>query len=183
MSLESLVDEIRARGEADLKSVADGRSAEEAKIATDRDAKIDRLRADAARAIELEAARLKAQKLAAAKLAARKLLYAAREQRLGRTLEETRSMLASFTDEAEYAGVLKRMFAAASESLGSTLRVTGRAEDAALLKRIAGKSFDPTPRRIVGGLVAETPDGRRRLDFSFDELLRLRGDKVRELVA
>ncbi len=183
MSLENLVEEIRARGEADLSAVADGRAREEAKVAAERDAKIAQLRAEAARAIELEAARLKAQKLAAAKLAARKLLYAAREQRLGRTLEETRTLLADFTEEAEYAAVLKRMFSSASETLGASLRVTGRAEDGPLLKRIAGKAFDPTPRPILGGLVAETPDGRRRLDFSFDELLRLRGDKVRELVA
>ncbi len=183
MPLETLVDEIRARGEADLRSVAENREREEAAIAAGRDRRIEELRAEAARTIELESARLKAQRLAAAKLAARKLLYAAREQRLNRSLEETRSLLSDFTDDPEYAGVLKRMFAGASEALGNSLKVTGRAEDAALLRRVAGKSFDPTPRPILGGLVAETPDGRRRLDFSFDELLRLRGGKVRELVA
>jgi len=32
-------------------------------------------------------------------------------------------------------------------------------------------------------LIAETPDGSRRLNLSFDELLRLREDRVRELLA
>ncbi len=183
MTLESLVEEIRSRGEADLKAVTDNRSREEAAIAAARDRRIEELRSESARAIEVETARGKAQRVAAAKLAARKLLYAAREERLSRSLEESRTLLSDFTEEAEYASVLKRMFSAATDALGSSVRVTGRAEDAALLRKIAGKTFDPTPRPILGGLVAETPDGRRRLDFSFDELLRLRGDKVRELVA
>jgi hypothetical protein len=31
--------------------------------------------------------------------------------------------------------------------------------------------------------VAETPDGSRRLNLSFDELLRLHEDRVRELLS
>lgn len=183
MSLESLVDEIRARGENELRSVADARARREAEIAAARDRRVEELRTEAARTTEIESARLQAQKIAAAKLAARKLLYGAREQRLVRSLEETRGLLADFTNDPEYAEVLKRMFAAASGTLGTSLKVAGRADDAALLKRIAGKAFDPTPKAIVGGLIAESPDRRRRLDLSFDELLRLRGDTVRALVA
>ena len=183
MSLESLVDEIRARGEADLRAIAERRAQEAATIASAKDRRIEELRSESTRSIELEAAQLKTQRLAAAKLAARKLLYAAREERLTQSLEGTRALLAEYTNEPEYASALKRMFSAASEVLGPSLKVSGRSEDAALLRRIAGKSFDPASRSILGGLVAETPDGRRRLDFSFDELLRLRGDKVRELVA
>lgn len=183
MSLESLVDEIRSRGEAELRTLGEARAKETAAIAAARDQKIERLRQESARSLELEAARLRAQRIAAAKLAARKLLYSAREERLERSLDETRNLLAEFTDEPEYANVLKRMFATASDLLGSSVTVSGRSEDAALLRKVAGKVFDATPRSIVGGLIAETPDGRRRLDFSFDELLRLRGDKVRELVA
>ncbi len=183
MSLETLVDEIRSRGESELRTLAEQRAKEEAASAAARDRKIEELRRDSARSVELESTRLRAQRIAAAKLAARKLLYSAREQRLERSLEETRTLLADYTSEPEYANVLKRMFGTATDTLGGSVNVSGRAEDAALLRRIAGKAFDPTPRPILGGLVAETPDGRRRLDFSFDELLRLRGDKVRELVA
>lgn len=183
MSLESLVDEIRARGESELRSVAEQRARDEASIAASRDGRVEELRREATRMLETEVARLQAQRLAAARLSARKLLYAAREERLARALDQTRALLSAFTSEAEYAEVLRRMHAAASQSLGSSLRIFGRSEDAALLRRLAGRSFDATPRAILGGLVAETPDGRRRLDLSFDELLRLRGDKVRELLA
>jgi len=75
------------------------------------------------------------------------------------------------------------MIARAGERLGRSTRVSGRADDAALLTRLAGKSFDAAPRPILGGIVAETPDGRRRLDLSFDELMRQHADAVRGLLA
>lgn len=183
MSLESLVDEIRRRGESELAGIEGEARAEAAKIAAERDQRVAALREEAAKATETEVARERAHRLAAAKLAARKLLYEAREQRLARAIDETRKLLAEFTGSPAYAGVLRRMFTTASAQLGKPVRVSGRPADAALLGKIAGKAFDPKPRNILGGLVAETPDGRRRLDLSFDELLRLRGDRIRELLA
>jgi len=183
MSLESLVDEIRARGETELKTVAAQREAELAEIAAERDARVTAVRADAAKATEAEVARYRAQRVAAAHLAARRLLYEAREERLARGFEETRKLLSDITDDVEYAAVLRRMISSAGARLGKSARVSGRAEDAALLARLAGRSFDPAPRPILGGVVAETPDGRRRLDLSFDELLRQRADAVRRILA
>jgi vacuolar-type H+-ATPase subunit E/Vma4 len=75
------------------------------------------------------------------------------------------------------------MVGVATSTLGKQLKITGRAEDAAVLAKVAGKSFDPAPQPILGGLIAETPDGRRRLNLSFDELLRLNEDRLRELLA
>ena len=183
MSLESLVEEIRRRGEADLAVLTASRDAETAKIVAARDRQVADVRAHAARATDAEIAHERTQRLAAAKLQARKLLYEAREQRLERAIAETRTLLQEYTKSPQYPAVLKRMMSTATDALGKQVRVLGRGEDAALLARVAGKSFDPTPQAILGGLVAETPDGSRRLNLSFDELLRLREDRVRELLA
>ncbi|MGA8603509.1 MAG: V-type ATP synthase subunit E family protein [Thermoplasmata archaeon] len=183
MSLESLVDEIRRRGEADLAALTARRDEEAAKVSAEKDRRLAELRSESAKATEAEVARERAQRLAGAKLQARKLLYEAREERLTSAIGETRALLQEYTRSAEYPTVLKRMVAVATGSLGKQLRVSGRTEDAALLAKVAGKSFDPTPQPIVGGLVAETPDGSRRLNLSFDELLRLREDRVREILA
>ncbi len=182
MSLESLVDELRSRGESELRTIVAQRDAELARIAADREAKVAQSRADAAKATEAELARDRAQRLAAAHLAARRLLYEAREEKLDAGLAATRKLLSDLTETPQYADVLRRQLAAATSRLGRSVRVFGRAEDAALLARLAGKSFDAEPRPILGGLVAETPDGRRRLDLSFDELLRQRADAVRALL-
>jgi vacuolar-type H+-ATPase subunit E/Vma4 len=183
MGLETLVAEIRSRGEAELKAVEEARDTEIAAIASDRDAKIQKIRAETQRSAELESARERAQRIAGAKLRSRKLLYEAREARLKSALESTRTLLSDYTRSDAYPAVLKRMVDTAGDALGKQLRIRGRAEDAARLQKAAGKSFDPAPLPIVGGLVAETADGSRRLNLSFDELLRLREDRVRELLA
>ena len=182
MSLESLVDEIRARGESELKAIADRREADLRAIVADRDARVAQVRSDSAKATDAELARDRAQRIAAAHLAARRLLYEAREERLAQGFAATRKLLADLAEEPDYADVLRRMIARAGDRLGRSARVSGRAEDAALLARLAGKSFDPTARTILGGIVVETPDGRRRLDLSFDELLRQHADAVRALL-
>jgi vacuolar-type H+-ATPase subunit E/Vma4 len=183
MSLESLVEEIRRQGEADLAALVAQRDTEVAKIVADRDRQVEEARTEIARATDAEVAHERAQRLAAAKLQARKLLYEAREKRLESAIGETRTLLQEYTRSPHYPAVLKRMMAAATDSLGRQVRILGRSEDAALLARVAGKSFDPTPQPILGGLIAETVDGSRRLNLSFDELLRLREDRVRELLA
>ncbi|HXW66958.1 MAG TPA: V-type ATP synthase subunit E [Thermoplasmata archaeon] len=183
MSLDSLIEEIRARGEAELRATLEAQRTELGRLASERDRAIADAGTASARSADAEIARERAQRIAAAKLAARQRLYEARERRLEEGLRATRVLLAEFTNDPEYPEVLRRMVAVATNELGRPIRVSGRAEDAARLGKIAGKSFDPTPRPIVGGLVAETPDGNRRLNLSFDELLRLREDRVRELLA
>jgi len=183
MSLEDLVEEIRRRGEAELRSIQQAQTEEAARIAAERDRRIGEIRAESQRATEAEVARERAQRLAAAKLQARKQLYEAREKRLSSAIEGTRRLLLGYTATSAYAPTLKRMFQAATDQLGKSVRVMGRSEDASLLTKVAGKSFDPTPAPILGGLIAETTDGSRRLNLSFDELLRLKEDRVRELLA
>jgi V/A-type H+-transporting ATPase subunit E len=183
MSLDRLVEEIRRRAEDDLQQQAARQANEEAAVATGRDARIAAVGEQTLRTTEREITRERAQKLASAKLEARKLVYAAEESRMSDALGETRELLADYTDSDEYPKVVKRMVAYASEVLGKSTKVMGRSADAALLKKVAGSGFDPTPQAILGGIVAESADGSRRLNLSFDELLRLREDRVRQLLA
>jgi vacuolar-type H+-ATPase subunit E/Vma4 len=183
MTLEALVEEIRQRGEAELRATLEKQKSEAQKITADRDHRIAEIRDASARATETEVAREKAQRIAAAKLQSRKMLYEAREKRLEQALRETRELLVAYTGSPDYPAVLKRMVEVANSSLGKSVRISGRSVDAAALSKAAGKSFDPTAQPILGGLIAEMPDKSRRLNLSFDELLRLREDAVRELLA
>jgi vacuolar-type H+-ATPase subunit E/Vma4 len=183
MSLENLVEEIRQHAEAELKATLEKQRAEETQINADRERRLAEIRTASQRATEADVARERAQRIAAAKLQARKMLYEAREKRLEDGLRETRALLAEYTTSSAYPTVLKRMVEAATTSLGRQIRISGRGEDASLLAKVAGKTFDPTPQPILGGLIAETTDKSRRLNLSFDELLRLREDEVREILA
>lgn len=182
MALDRLVDEIRQRADAELRAEEARAAAEERRVLDEAERRAQEIRADTQRRAEAEAGREVAQKVAGAKLQARKLVYAAMERRTSAQLEELRGMLGEFTETSEYPKVLKRMYARTVEQLGKQVRVSGRREDAAVLKSIAGKGFDDTPQAILGGFIAESADGARRLNLSFDELLRLREDRVRTVL-
>jgi vacuolar-type H+-ATPase subunit E/Vma4 len=114
---------------------------------------------------------------------ARKLEYEAREKAMASSLASVRELLGDLTRSEEYGAVLARMYALAVNQLGKDVRISGRSEDSTILKSLAGRGFNPAPQPILGGLVAETADGERRLTLSFDELLRLRDDRVRKLLS
>jgi vacuolar-type H+-ATPase subunit E/Vma4 len=183
MSLERLVEEIRVRAEEELRSEQARLHSEAGRIAADRDRRIAEVQKESKRLTELETHRERAQKIAAARLAARKLAYEARERQMGDALAQSRTLLQGYTKDPEYPQVLKRMFSMATDQLGKTVRIYGRSEDASVLKSVGGKNFDDRKAPILGGLIAETPDGNRRLNLSFDELLRLREDRLRDLLA
>jgi vacuolar-type H+-ATPase subunit E/Vma4 len=182
MSLERLVEEIRSRGEAELKEIEARVASESEQIAKEQDRRIQEIGEAERRHGELEANRERAQRVAAAKLHARQKLYEAREARLQKGVLETRELLRAYAESPPYASVLERMYRVARAELGGSIVVRGRAEDAALLRKVAGSAFQSRAEPIVGGLIAATPDGRRRLNLSLDELLRLREDRVRELL-
>jgi vacuolar-type H+-ATPase subunit E/Vma4 len=183
MTLERLVEEIRLRAEEELRAEQAKLDEERRRIETDRDRRVEELRAESTRSADAEAQRIRVQTVAAARLAARKLAYEAKERRMADALDQSRQLLRSYTQDPEYKEVLKRMIATAADELGKNVRISGRTEDASALKTLAGKGFDERAQPILGGIVAETPEGNRRLNLSFDELLRLREDRLRELLA
>jgi vacuolar-type H+-ATPase subunit E/Vma4 len=165
MGLDKLLDEIRQRGEAQLDEVAKATAAARTAITEDRDRRVAAIAQEIGRLADREAERERSQRLAGAKVRAHKLVYEAKEKRATAALERTRTELAAFTKTPEYAPLLQRMYAHAVDRLGPKLKVRGRAEDAAVLKGIAGRG-----------------DGAKRLNLTFDELLRLNEDKIRQIV-
>ncbi|MCI4363327.1 MAG: hypothetical protein L3K13_03370 [Thermoplasmata archaeon] len=183
MTLERLVAEIQSRATAELEEARRQHESAKAKLLGERELEVRSLRDTIGHQAEEEARRERQRLLAGAKMQAKKLEYEARERALGGSLDSVRRVLGEYTRSPEYPEVLRRMYSYASAQLGKDLRVTGRTEDAALLRSIAGKSFEPTPLPILGGLVAETANRERRLTLSLDELLRLRESQLRDLLA
>lgn len=183
MSLERLVEEIRQKAEAEIAHERLRLDVERAAVAKERDERVSAIRAEAAHQADLDVSRERAQRIARAKLESRKKVFEARERRMARRLDATRRLLAEYTETDEYGVLLKRLYGYAVQELGRQVRVSGRAEDASQLRTIAKGNFADEPASVLGGLIAATPDGSRRLNLSFDELLRLREDRVREILA
>jgi vacuolar-type H+-ATPase subunit E/Vma4 len=182
MTLDRLLEEIRARSAADLQAETQRATEERARISGDRDRRVAELTASIQARAQVEANRERVQRVATAKLEGRKRLFEAREELIEARLTDVRSALAQFTQSPQYAATLERMYAFATHELGKGVHVGGRAEDAAALRQLAGGGFQPAPLPILGGLVAESAKGERRLNLSLDELLRLRRDRVLALL-
>jgi vacuolar-type H+-ATPase subunit E/Vma4 len=183
MPLDRLAEQIQSQSRKQLADEQARLEAETQRIAADRDARVTKVRDDILRQADVEATRERAQRIAGAKMQAKKLEYEAEERALALSLDSVRQHLAGFTASDDYALLLKRMYQVAVDRFGKDVKITGRAEDAARLKSIAGKGFQATPAPILGGLIAETSDGSRRLVLSFDELLRYREAAVRDLLS
>lgn len=181
MSLERLVEEVRRRSESEL-AAERARFAEEAKkILAQRDAELAAIARESERSTALETARIRTSETARAKVEGRKVVFEARQRAAERSLDEARARLAEFADSSEYAALMKRLYGYAVERLGKPLRLAGRSEDLSILRALAGKGVSTDPLPISGGIVAETSDSTRRLDLSFEELLRRREDALLEL--
>lgn len=183
MTLELLVAEIKAQGERELAEEARKFETERARLLKDRADRVAAIQSDLKAKAETEAKRERAQRIAGARMQSRKFEYEAQERAMNASLDSVRTLLKKFTESDEYPDVLRRMYSVAQDELGKDFKVSGRSEDAATLRTVAGRAFDPAPAPILGGLIAETTDGTRRLSLSFDELLRLREDRVRTLLA
>jgi vacuolar-type H+-ATPase subunit E/Vma4 len=182
MSLERLVAEIESRAEQQIAAEQARFEKEQAEILADRQRRIETIRTDSLRQATQEAARERTRRVAAARLAAKKLGYEFQETRTQELLDAVKTQLAEYAQSPEYTKLLKRMYAAAVSRLGKDLKVRGRAEDAKPLRSIAGAGFDETALPVIGGFVAETSDRTRRLNLTFDELLRLREDELRSVL-
>ncbi|HEV2428579.1 MAG TPA: hypothetical protein VGV64_01875 [Thermoplasmata archaeon] len=181
MSLERLVEEVRRRSESELEAARAGFTEEARRLLEKREAELKAIDREAERLTALESARIRSQETARAKVTARKLVFEARQRAAVRSLEDARRRLADFTESEAYETLLERLYDYALDRLGKPLKVSGRAEDAARLRSIAGRGFLAEPVAIDGGLVAESSDGSRRLDLSFGELLRRREDRLLDL--
>lgn len=182
MGLDQLVQEIQSRAQEELAKERSRIESEQAKISADLDQRLAAIREENERLATSEIGRERAQRLASARLQGRKLVDEAKEGEMENALHEVRDLLDQYTRTKEYAQLLKKMYQTAAEILGGPIRVSGRKEDQTLLESVAGKALQKTPVPISGGLIAETPNGERRLNLSFDELLRLRENKVRSIL-
>lgn len=182
MSLERLVAEIESRAQEQIAQEQARFAKDQAAIQADRSRRIGALRSDILSRAGQEAARERTRRVAGARLEAKKLGYDFQEARTQGLLEAVKGQLAKYTGSPDYPKLLRRMYSVAASRLGKELKVRGRVEDAKVLRSIAGTGYDDRALAVSGGFVAETVDGSRRLNLTFDELLRLREDELRSLL-
>jgi vacuolar-type H+-ATPase subunit E/Vma4 len=182
MSLDRLLQEIQSRADQAMQKEKDRIESEKGKIQQELQHRVRQIREEAERQAQAAAQRERSRIIASARLQAKRLEYEAREAEAREFLDAVRAELGALTRTPEYPKLLKRLYGYATDRLGKELRLQGRAEDAKLLKALHPSAFDEAPLPVIGGFVASTADGARRLNLTFDELLRLREPRLRGLL-
>lgn len=179
MSLDRLVEEVRRLAAQEVEGERARFEETTRHLLEERAAALKAIQETSQTSTAQEAARIRSAGIARARVESRQLVFEARQRAAERTVADARRRLGEFAGSPEYPALLKELYGHAVGLLGKPLKLSGRAEDASLLKGLAGKGAAPPEEiPVLGGLVAATPDGRRRLDLSFDELLRRREDGV-----
>ncbi len=179
MSLDRLVEEVRRLAAQEVEGERARFEDTTRHLLEDRASALKSIQESAATSTAQEAARIRSSGLARARVESRQLVFEARQRAAERAIADARKRLGEFAGSSEYPALLKELYAHAVGLLGKPLKLSGRSEDVSALRSLAGKGATaPEEIPILGGLVAATPDGRRRLDLSFDELLRRREDEV-----
>ncbi len=184
MSLENLVTEVRTKAAREVAEVR-GRTAAERKTLEDqRDREIARIRSEQIQTSEREIQREVTRVMAAATLQSKKILTDATEKRIESGYALLRERISAYTRTPDYEALLARMAELGVSVIGEDARFVVRAEDAGRLPTyLQIRVLSDSHAKALGGLVAQTPDGRRRLDLTFDEILRWKEDSVREILS
>ena len=115
-----------------------------------------------------------------AKLQARKITSEAEDAVVRKVFGEMRGQLESFAESKDYEKILVKLAKEAVAELGGDAVLLVRKKDAALVKGIAKVS--PKSIDCIGGVIAETPDGRVRVNNTFEALLEEHADEIRQKV-
>ncbi|PSQ02485.1 V-type ATP synthase subunit E [Halobacteriales archaeon QS_5_70_17] len=176
MSLDTVVedirDEARARAE-EIRAEADDRAEQ---IVADAEADAEEILEEREREVERQIEQEREQTLSSAKLEAKQLRLKARRDVLADVREAVEERIATMEEDREE--LTRALLDDAAEEFedGSTVRVYGRSDDAALLEGIlADAEYEGHEHAgdvdCLGGVVVESESSRIRVNNTFDSVL------------
>jgi vacuolar-type H+-ATPase subunit E/Vma4 len=183
VTLEDLVKEIEARTLAQIQDIRSGVANEKKAIHDHAEREMARIASEEELSAEREVEQEKVRMLASARLQAKKVTFDAWERRVDSGLVLIRERLQTYTNSPEYSANLERMANAGISILGENARILVREEDVGKLPQsVQGRVARNRPIQSMGGMIVESHDGTRRLNLTFEELLRWNQDSILEIL-
>ncbi len=115
-----------------------------------------------------------------ARLRQRKVIAKARETALNAAIQEIEPLLREFTQGKQYDKLLLQLAHECTKALGKDAVLQCRKADEKTLKATAGFNNIKGTINIIGGGIAESPDGRIRVDNSLETLLENHKEKLKQ---
>lgn len=180
MSIDIFLHEIENRKKSDIENLDKELDKKKSETEIKKNTSIKELQERFSREAKIKSEREHARIVEAGKLEAKKILFDAINKNLDSTFDVIKQELGNYTKTSEYKKVLRKMVETSKKRLDNTVIVHCREEDQTVLKDMAvtiGSSI-----QTLGGIVAENKSGTKELDLTFEELLRIHDDEIKNKI-
>ncbi len=179
MGLEEVKQDILAGAEREATRVIEDGNTEAARIRKDAEKTIEAYRVSRAEDTQRICHQLERRELAQAEFDAKKRTLDKKKEMAERAFAQARDALKHQPDAAR-AAILRKLFARARRDI-TIGWVYVNSRDKKLMKALAGK-IPLKEKPLLGGLVAETPDGSISVDYSYEHFLgQIQENSMQEL--
>lgn len=167
MGLETIVQEIRAKGKAEADRISGETSQEVSKILADSESQAAKIKAAKQEAVKKEIERLRQQEMSSAHLEVKRAMLNARKELLDEVYEKSKESIQKLP--ADKNQKLLSMLIKKNEN-GNT-RIYSRAKDAPVVKKLTKLGY-AGEIDCLGGVIIENEDGTEYLDLRYDTVLK-----------
>lgn len=178
MSFENLLASLEEKGKAEESAIINAAKAEARKINASASEKAKQIMDEAKREGEKLGLEQRSEINANARLRQRKVVAEAREALLNAAIEDIEPLLKEFAQGKAYDKLLLKLAGECTKALGKDCSLHCKASDEKTLKTAGFKASSNV--KIIGGVIAESPDGRIRVNNSLEALLENHGEKLKQ---
>jgi V/A-type H+-transporting ATPase subunit E len=167
MGLDAIVEEIKAKGRAEVDKIGKETDLEISKIIADAQANAAKIKAAKQEAVKKEIDRLMQQELSSANLEVKKAILNARKEILDEVYENAKDEVRKLPPEKNQK-ILKSIIEKNDIKNG---RIYSKKQETQTVKKLTKLEF-AGEIDCIGGVVIENADGTEVLDFKYDTILK-----------
>ncbi|MDQ4074266.1 MAG: V-type ATP synthase subunit E family protein [Thermoproteota archaeon] len=180
LSLDTFLNEIESRKRSEISFLDNTLAEKRSSIQKAKENTIKELKEYYANEANTRCIREGARISEAARLKAKNILFDAINKNMDSTFELIRQQIKDYVEGPQYLETLQKMISCAEKELGPPITIHCRLEDVSALKKINANMGSTI--NTLGGILAEDERGIREMDLTFEELLRVHEDEIKNLL-
>ena len=181
MEIEKLKGSLLSEANRDAQKIKKDAEEESRKMLKEEHAKLSSQKKEAEAEVERLLVDEKNERIAWARLESKRILAEAREDAIKNVIEDIFQELGNIRKTAEYKKFVQKAAKESASELGSKITIHVLKGDKALVKVNGAKVVEDLDS--LGGIIAETADGRVRMDMTLETLFDNRRDEIRKRIS
>ena len=181
MGLEKIFDQIKKETDLKIKNILDEAQSKADQILKEADVSAQNITKKAKVDADAEIENKSAMEKARLKIESEAVVKRAIDSAFNQSISLLRSSIKEIKSTDLYDKLLKNIVDSALKSLGEDAKIYVLKEDIPRLQK-KPKQLKVSPKKMEGGIYAESADGKKSLDLSLENLLRELNDEISEEV-